>query len=289
MRHTDGRPDTPEIPLLPLPEPLENRRMRAPLTLLTPVVALLGLAGTSLDAHAGAQPARKALGELTDGETNYNVVQNRFFLKQDRFELSPMAGYVPNNPFAKRYIGGVLAAWHFSETLAAEGAFLYSPDLGVNDLKDLTHTLVGIAREGSGDVEFQQPVDKMLLGATVAARWAPVYGKINLLGERVLNFDLYGTAGLGLLTVNKYYAVYDDDVLRASSRPAGRRGQPVAAQPRHRHGLLPEQQRGAQDRRPQLPLHRLEAGLRPRPGQPGHREPALQQPSSPASASSSRR
>jgi outer membrane beta-barrel protein len=81
----------------------------------------------------------------------------------------------------------------------------------VNDLKDLTHTLVGIAREGSGDVEFQQPVDKMVLGATVAARWAPVYGKINLLGERILNFDLYGTAGMGLLTVDKYYAVYDDD------------------------------------------------------------------------------
>jgi outer membrane beta-barrel protein len=185
--------------------------MRAPLKMLTSFIALVGLSGASLDAHAGAQPARKALKELTAGENDYNVVQNRFFLKKDRFELSPMAGYVPNNPFAKRYIGGVLAAYHFSETLAAEGAFLYSPDLGVNDLKDLTHTLVGIAREGSGDVEFQQPVDKMVLGATVAARWAPVYGKINLLGERILNFDLYGTAGMGLLTVDKYYAVYDDD------------------------------------------------------------------------------
>jgi outer membrane beta-barrel protein len=185
--------------------------MRAPLKLLTPLVALVGLAGTSLDAHAGAKPARKALKELNEGDPKYDVVQNRFFLKQNRFELSPMAGYVPNNPFAKRYVGGVLAAWHFSEKLAAEGAFLYSPDLGVNDLKDLTHTLVGIAQEGSGDVNFQQPVDKMVLGATIAARWAPVYGKINLLGERVLNFDLYGTAGLGLLTINKYYAVYDND------------------------------------------------------------------------------
>ena len=185
--------------------------MRAPLKMLTSFVALVGLSGASLDAHAGAQPARKALKELTADEKDYNVVQNRFFLKKDRFELSPMAGYVPNNPFAERYIGGVLAAYHFSETLAAEGAFLYSPDLGVNDLKPLTHTLVGIAHEGSGDVDFQQPVDKMVLGATVAARWAPVYGKINLLGERILNFDLYGTAGMGLLTVDKYYAVYDDN------------------------------------------------------------------------------
>lgn len=185
--------------------------MRAPLKLLAPLAALVGLAGASHDAHAGAKSARKALKELNEGDAKYNVVQNRFFLKQNRFELSPMAGYVPNNPFAKRYVGGLLAAWHFSETLAAEGAFVYSPDLGVNDLKDLTHTLVGIAHEGSGEVNFQQPVDKMVLGATIAARWAPVYGKINLLGERVLNFDLYGTAGLGLLTIDKYYAVYDDE------------------------------------------------------------------------------
>lgn len=185
--------------------------MRAPLKLLAPLAALVGLAGASLDAHAGAKPARKALKELNEGDSKYNVVQNRFFLKQNRIELSPMAGYVPNNPFAKRYVGGLLAAWHFSETLAAEGAFMYSPDRDVADLKDLTHTLVGIAHEGSGEVNFQQPVDKMVLGATIAARWAPVYGKINLLGERVLNFDLYGTAGLGLLTIDKYYAVYDDD------------------------------------------------------------------------------
>jgi outer membrane beta-barrel protein len=113
---------------------------------------------------------------------------------------------------AKRYVGGILGAYHFSENFAAEGALLYAPDLGSADLKDLTHTLVGIAHEGSGKVAFQQPVDKMILGATFAARWAPVYGKINLIGERVLNFDFYGTAGLGLLTINKYYAKYNESV-----------------------------------------------------------------------------
>jgi len=33
-----------------------------------------------------------------------------------------------------------------------------------------------------------------------------VYGKINLIGEGVLNFDLYGTGGVGLLLVTKDYA-----------------------------------------------------------------------------------
>ncbi len=65
--------------------------------------------------------------------------------------------------------------------------------------------------EDSAGVDFQQPIDKMILGATFAVRWAPVYGKINLIGERVLNFDFYGVAGLGLLSEQKYYAVYDDN------------------------------------------------------------------------------
>jgi outer membrane beta-barrel protein len=87
---------------------------------------------------------------------------------------------------------------------------MYSPDLGTGDLKGLTTTLVSIAHEGT-DQGFQQPIEKMILGATFAARWAPVYGKINLLGERVLNFDLYGVAGLGLLSINEYYATYTEE------------------------------------------------------------------------------
>lgn len=187
--------------------------MRAALKLAAPIAALVGisLAAPSI-ANAGSNPGDKALDEFKADQKKYDVVQNRFFLKQNRFELTPMFGYVPNNPFAARYVGGLLAAYHFTENFGAEGAFIYSPDLGEGDLKDLTNTLVAIAKEGAApDVEFQQPVDKLILGATFAARWAPIYGKINLLGERVANFDFYVVGGLGMLSIAKYYAVYDDD------------------------------------------------------------------------------
>lgn len=185
--------------------------MRASLKLLTSMIALFCLWGMALPAEAGSRNARKALKELSE-PPNYNSVMNRFFVKSNRFELAPVLGYVPNNPMARRYVGGTLIAYHFNEQLAAEGAILFAPDLGGNDLKDLTHTLVAIANEGSGQVGFQQPVDKMTLGATFAARWAPIYGKINIIGERVLNFDFYGVAGLGLLVVSKYYAKYDNNI-----------------------------------------------------------------------------
>jgi outer membrane beta-barrel protein len=178
---------------------------------------VLLLVGTVLLTPASAlaqdtPPGPSALTEHRDGKKPDNVVQNRFFTKSGRFEITPILGYVPNNPMVKRYIGGLLGAYHLSEEFAVEGAFLYAPDMGQADLKDLTHTLVGIAEEGTGDAGFRQPFDKMNMGASFAARWAPFYGKINLIGETVLNFDMYGTLGLGMLSLSSYYAQYDEDI-----------------------------------------------------------------------------
>jgi len=168
-------------------------------------------------AQAQDHPANDALSDVQNSTAAENVVQNRFFLKTGRLEASAIGGYVPNNPMVKRFVGSLLGAYHFSETFAAEGAFLFSPDLGKNDLKGLTHTLVDIAHTGSGEksAEFQQPLDKMVMGATFAARWAPFYGKINVIGESVLNFDAYGVMGLGMLSLQQYYAVYDESVGQA--------------------------------------------------------------------------
>ena len=72
---------------------------------------------------------------------------------------------------------------------------MYFPDLGSQDLKGLTQKLVEIANNRSNAGSFEQPVEKMLLDASFAGRWSPIYGKINLIGENVLNFDFYFTGG----------------------------------------------------------------------------------------------
>ena len=178
--------------------------------------------GSTVGAPAAeAAPADNAIEIFRNGPERKDVVQNRFFLKTGRFELAPMGGLVPNNPMVKRYLGGLQLAYHFSETFAAGGQILYSPDLGVNDLKGLTTTLVQIASGANTGVDFQQPVDKLILGATFSAQWAPVYGKINILGETVLNFDLYGEAGIGMLAIQKAYAQYDAAAGAESGLPVG--------------------------------------------------------------------
>jgi outer membrane beta-barrel protein len=132
------------------------------------------------------------------------AVQNRFFLKKGRLELAPGVGYVPNNPFVYRYVGSVTAAWHFSENLAAEGRIAYDPDLGSADVRPLVRTLLVIGQ--SGGLQFQQPLEKTTLAFSAAVRWAPLYGKINLGGEAVVNCDVYGVAGLGMLSKTNYVA-----------------------------------------------------------------------------------
>lgn len=167
-------------------------------------LGLMGCLGLwSSEAQAGTEPAQDALKARNEAALQ-DVVQNRFFIKEGRFELSGVGGYVPNNPMVQRVSGGFLGAYHLNEKFAAEGAILYFPDLGGNDLKGLTKKLVEIANNRSTTSNFEQPVEKMMLGATVAARWSPIYGKINLLGENVLNFDLYFTGGLGMISTKKY-------------------------------------------------------------------------------------
>jgi outer membrane beta-barrel protein len=174
------------------------------------MIASLGLMalGASEVANAAPEgPGIDAIDLFRKGRPNRPSVQNRFFIKKNRFEGSLGMGYVPNNPFAQRFVGGMSFGYHFNELFAAQALITYSPDLGEGDLKGLTSTLVWI----SNDPNFQQPLDKVTLAFSANVVMAPLYGKINLLGERVLNFDLYFVAGLGMNSKTNYYAVPDPD------------------------------------------------------------------------------
>ena len=189
--------------------PRYEPRLRAAMRAVAAVAAAVAL--TAPPVALAASPGLEAIAEHRTGHSPPDSVQNRFFLKTERFELSPQFGYVPNNPFARRFVGTVQLSYHFNENLSAEGTFSYSPDAGTADLKGLTGTLVQIAHTGQGSTSFEQPLDKTVLSFAAAAKWAPLYGKINLVGETVLNFDLYGVAGLGVLSRAQYAAVYWDD------------------------------------------------------------------------------
>jgi outer membrane beta-barrel protein len=167
--------------------------------------------GLGSDARA-ASPGLDAIEEYKRGRLAHTAVENRFFIKEKRFELAPMVGYVPNNPYARRYTAGVAVAYHFNETIAAQAQVFVSPDLGEGDVKGLVGVLLQRAFNSSSDaeVEFQQPLDKVTLGANFGAVWSPFYGKINLVGETVLNMDFYLYGGAGIVSKHNYYATFDE-------------------------------------------------------------------------------
>jgi outer membrane beta-barrel protein len=183
---------------------------------LTAALAALTLSMIAFppSAFAADGPGLDALEEFRGNSKEFKpAVENRFFLKEGRFEVAPVVGYVPNNSFAKRYVAGAVLAYHFTEVLAAESQLTYSPDLGESDLKGLTTVLIDRAYNASAvsQANFQQPLDKITLSAAFGMSWAPVYGKINLVGEKVLNFDLAGFVGVAMLSKTNYNAKYDTE------------------------------------------------------------------------------
>lgn len=171
--------------------------------LLASLVAWLPLS------HAAAEdgddpPGITALKEFREGRKPKNPVQNRFLTKAKRFELTLMGGTAPSNPFANRYAVSLNFGYHFNEVLAVTGLFTYLPDLYKQDIAALVPILI---QRAEGQRDFQQPLDKITLSAAFGVRWSPVYGKINILGEVVANFDFFLFLGAGLVVQNEYYAV----------------------------------------------------------------------------------
>ena len=212
---------------------MARRMTRRLLPLLSGLAAvLLGTVAlaTPRTAHAADSPSGQALEEVKGKKEQKSVIQNKFFVKTNRFEIAPSFGYIPNNAFVSEPLGGAFLAYHFREDIAVEGAILYAPNTGDAGVKNLTKTLVAIAYEGNSDTTFRQPLDRLQLGAIFDARWTPVYGKINLIGEGVLNFDFYATGGLGLLLITKDYASVNPDYASgASDNPVLLEAQPQTA------------------------------------------------------------
>ncbi len=176
-----------------------------------PAMLVLGLLAPSL-ASAADSPGASALEDYRSDQKVPKAIENRYFLKEGRFELAPHFGYVPNNPMAVRYVAGAFLTYHLNETLSFGADVGYSPDLGEQDLKGLVSVLLDRAYNASASSsrDFQQPLDKITLAAEFGINWAPIYGKINLLGETVVNFDFYIFAGVGSFTKTNYVAVYDE-------------------------------------------------------------------------------
>jgi outer membrane beta-barrel protein len=145
----------------------------------------------SVDEEPAATPAPIALDE--DGKRKKTVIKTlarKNFLKLGRFEASPHAAFVANDPFLNRYIVGTGFGYHITEVFAVETSIDFAPDLGEGDWKPLTTQLVT-------ENNVSPDISKLTLFGAATFQYSPIYGKVAVVGRNIVNFDVYGAFGMG--------------------------------------------------------------------------------------------
>ncbi len=120
------------------------------------------------------------------------TLQRKNFMKLGRYEATPHAGFVTNDPFINRYLMGVSFAYHVTEIFAVEAAGTFSPDLGVGDYKPVTDQIIN-------ENQVTPDISKIQFYANVNFQYSPIYGKVAWFGSNIINFDIFGVFGTGVV------------------------------------------------------------------------------------------
>lgn len=147
---------------------------------------------------ASAQTDREAVGPSRE------VVQERLYVFDGRFDLSLMGGVAMNPKLIDHYAFLLRPAYHLTDAWSLElvGGFVLAQE---------RQNLTNRAREGirvtifdSGDEKNEfADMGKMQWVAQAAVRWSPVYGKLNLAAEVPIHFGAYASAGGGVMGIHR--------------------------------------------------------------------------------------
>jgi outer membrane beta-barrel protein len=119
------------------------------------------------------------------------TLQRKSFTKLRRYEASPHVAFVANDPFLKRKVVGVGLNYNITEIFAIEANFDFAPDLGEADWKPLTKQLI---REN----HVSPDISKLTYFGSATFLFSPIYGKIAVMGRKIINFDIFAGFGMGM-------------------------------------------------------------------------------------------
>lgn len=157
------------------------------------------------------QTLEEDLALLWGSRREIKVVQKRLVEKDGRFELMPYASIVPNDDFIVYYPLGLRLGYHFSEAFAVEGSFAYALDVDTGLAEFLETGGPGLRRAA-----IQEQISMFY---NVNILWAPLYGKLSLLGYKLTHFETYVGLGFGMFHTTEYPA--DDPEGNPKVKPSG--------------------------------------------------------------------
>ncbi|MCA2960822.1 MAG: outer membrane beta-barrel domain-containing protein [Silvanigrellales bacterium] len=129
------------------------------------------------------------------------VLQNRYFLKKMRPEVSIHGGQVLNESYSQTWMVGSRLGLFLTEALGVEyafGKFLASDSADRKALRSLRYC--GANGEEESVCQTVNPSYVRLESShSVSMTFAPIYGKINLLEGYILYSDIYANLGAGVV------------------------------------------------------------------------------------------
>lgn len=177
-------------------------------TLRALLVALIAQSAWASTAYADEDAAREAAQiEAAAGQQGapstsrldkgIRPVSGKRLVRGGRHELSPWVGMSLGDAFFDKYMAGLRYAWHPGEawSIGIGAAVAHSEATGA--LQRCAPGAVNCAPPTKGDLRRTPGDLNYLVGVDLA--WAPLYGKVSVLAEKVLHFDTYLLAGGGMV------------------------------------------------------------------------------------------
>jgi outer membrane beta-barrel protein len=152
----------------------------------------VALAQSSAESEAGdvSEVDKDALGPLRE---RVRPVSGHVFLKKGRFEVSPGVTFSVKDAFFTKYILGASLTFHPGETFGIGVRAGYGLNT-ISGAAQICEPNQGCRSPSQAEVDRQAPGQIQLLGG-LDLQWAPIYGKISIISEAFLHFDLYGIIG----------------------------------------------------------------------------------------------
>ena len=131
------------------------------------------------------------------------VVQRRLFSKDGKLDLTLGGGIVPNDDFLVYYLGTFRLGYHFAESFEVEasGNFAFDQKSGLGEF--LSNSDIGLK-----DAQIREFIRQFY---TINVLWSPIYGKVSLLGQKLVHFDIFLGAGLGLMLTEGFESPENPD------------------------------------------------------------------------------
>lgn len=117
------------------------------------------------------------------------AVSRKTFLKAGRFEFQPNVMMTVNDSFFRTFAVAGRLAWHLSDSFALEIGGGYIPSFFVQKLEPVDQLREALALINADNKPYAL--------ADVGLTFSPLYGKVALLGDSIINFDGFLSAGIG--------------------------------------------------------------------------------------------